>query len=131
MSPLPRWLGRANRRVLNRVMGLVAPRLPGFALLTHAGRRTGRERTVVVNVFRSGAGYRVALTYGRDADWVRNVLAAGGCTLTTRGRRVELVEPHLVHDPTRTWAPPVVRQLLGLLDVPDSLVLTVRPAADG
>lgn len=124
MSPLPRWLGRANRRVLNRAMGTVAPRLPGFAVLTHVGRRTGREHTVVVNVFRAGAGYRVALTYGREADWVRNVVAAGGCTVTTRGRRVELVAPRLVHDPTRAWAPPVVRQLLGLLGVTDSLVLS-------
>ncbi|MFD1506804.1 nitroreductase family deazaflavin-dependent oxidoreductase [Georgenia yuyongxinii] len=127
MSPLPRWLGRANRLVLNRVMGLVAPRLPGFAVLTHVGRRSGREHSAVVNIFRAGPGYRVALTYGREADWVRNVLAAGGCWITTRGRRVELAEPRLVHDPTVAWAPPLVRELLGLLDVPDSLSFTIRP----
>jgi deazaflavin-dependent oxidoreductase (nitroreductase family) len=127
MSPLPRWLGRANRRFLNKVIGPVAPRLPGFAVLTHVGRRTGRTHTTVVNIFRAGPGYRVALTYGRDADWVRNVLAAGGCSVTTRGRRVELAEPRLVHDPTAAWAPPVVRQLLELLGVPDSVSFSVRP----
>ena len=30
-------------------------------------------------------GYLLALTYGPDSDWVKNVLAAGGCELVTRG----------------------------------------------
>lgn len=128
MSPLPRWLARANRRVTNRVLGLAAPHVPGFGVLTHVGSRTGREHTAVVNVFRSGAGYRIALTYGRESDWVRNVLAAGGCTLLTRGRRITLVDPRLVHDPSRSWAPPVVRQVLGVIGAADSMVLSVGPA---
>ncbi|MFH5822687.1 nitroreductase family deazaflavin-dependent oxidoreductase [Georgenia sp. AZ-5] len=127
MSPLPRWVGRLNRRALNRVMRPLAARLPGFAVVVHRGRRTGREYAVPVNIFRDGARYRIALTYGRETDWVRNVLAAGGCIVVVRGRRVELCAPRLVRDPTRAWAPPVVRQLLGVARVPDSLVLDVRP----
>ncbi|GAA1637085.1 nitroreductase family deazaflavin-dependent oxidoreductase [Georgenia ruanii] len=123
MSPIPLWVGRVNKRALNRVMRFVAPYLPGFALLVHRGRRSGREYAVPVNIFRDGAGYRIALTYGPSTDWVRNVRAAGGCRVRTRGRLVELTNPRLVHDPGRSWAPPVVRQILGLAQAPDSLVL--------
>ncbi|WP_226921150.1 nitroreductase family deazaflavin-dependent oxidoreductase [Georgenia subflava] len=126
MSPLPRGIARVNRIALNRVMRVLAPRAPGFALVRHRGRRTGTEHTTPVNIFRSGAGYRIALTYGTETDWVRNVLAAGGCTVIIRGRTVELVEPRLIHDADRSWAPPVVRQILGILHVPDSMVLDVR-----
>jgi deazaflavin-dependent oxidoreductase (nitroreductase family) len=124
MSPIPRAVARANRRVLNPVMRLVAGRLPGFGLLTHVGRRTGRRYTIPVNVFPDGeSGFRIALTYGRNAEWVRNVRAAGRCTLRTRGREVELVEPRLVHDPWRSWAPVPVRQMLGLIRAPDVLIM--------
>lgn len=127
MSPIPRAVARANRRALNPVMRHVAPHLPGFGMLTHVGRRSGRRYTIPVNVFRDGGhGYRIALTYGRDTDWLRNVLAAGRCTLQTRGRVVELVEPRLVHDPSRSWAPSPVRQVLGLIDAPDVLVMRVE-----
>jgi hypothetical protein len=51
-----------------------------------------------VNVFPTEDGYRFALTYGTDTDWVKNVLAAGGCQLETRGRVVRLVAPRLYHD---------------------------------
>ncbi|WP_193314926.1 nitroreductase family deazaflavin-dependent oxidoreductase [Georgenia thermotolerans] len=131
MSPIPLWVGRLNKRALNRVMRFAAPHLPGFALLVHRGRRSGREYAVPVNIFRHDAGYRIALTYGRRTDWVRNVLAAGGCRVRTRGRWVELTNPRLVHDPGRTWAPPVVRQILGLTRTPDSLVLDVAAGGRG
>ncbi|MCK6212196.1 nitroreductase family deazaflavin-dependent oxidoreductase [Georgenia sp. EYE_87] len=124
MSPIPHVVARANRHVLNPLMSRVAGHLPLFGLLTHVGRRSGRVYTIPVNVFRDGErGYRIALTYGRDAQWVRNVLAAGGCTLLTRGRVVELVEPRVIHDAARSWAPVPVRQILGLIRAPDILLL--------
>lgn len=74
--PAPRWLGRFNRVVTNRVTGIVAPRLPGFGVISHRGRRSGRAYTTPVNVFRTAEGYAVALTYGAESDWVKNVEAA-------------------------------------------------------
>jgi deazaflavin-dependent oxidoreductase (nitroreductase family) len=75
-----------------------------------------------VNVFRNQGQYVVALTYGRDADWVRNVQAAGGCDLITRGRRHRLTAAQLVHDESRHRVPRPVRAALRLLDVADFLV---------
>ena len=37
--------------------------------------------------FRVGDGYVVALFYGADSDWARNVLAAGACSTSKRAWR--------------------------------------------
>jgi hypothetical protein len=48
---------------------------------------------------------------------VRNVLAQGGCVLEHRGRRVELGNPRVVHDPGRRLVPAPVRAILRLIGV--------------
>jgi deazaflavin-dependent oxidoreductase (nitroreductase family) len=121
--PGPRWLARANKRVTNRILGPLAPYLPGFGVVTHVGRRSGREYRTPVNVFPQSGRCTIALTYGPESEWVRYVLAAGGCRIETRGRSVELGAPRLVHDEARMAVPPPVRVVLGLLGVADFLVL--------
>jgi deazaflavin-dependent oxidoreductase (nitroreductase family) len=121
--PLPRSLARFNLVATNRVTGLVAGRLPGFAIVEHVGRRSGRVRRTPVNVFRHGDRYVVALTYGRDSQWVRNVLAAGGCEVLTAGRRLRLARPEIVRDPGRALVPAPVRPVLAAIGVEDFLVL--------
>jgi deazaflavin-dependent oxidoreductase (nitroreductase family) len=123
--PLPRALARFNLVVTNPVLGHVAKRLPGFAIVTHTGRRSGREYHSPVNLFRSGDGYVIALTYGSGAQWVRNVLAAGGCTVLTRGRRIALADPRLVRDPSRRPVPAPVRPILAAARVDEFMLLAV------
>ena len=127
--PLPRTLARWNKVGLNRVSTRVAPWMPGFGVVAHTGRRSGRLYQTPVNVFPAGDGYLLALTYGPDSDWVKNVLAAGGCELVTRGRTVRLVSPQLVHDENRRGIRPLERQVLRLIGVADFLSLTTTPAA--
>ena len=63
-----------------------------------------------------------ALTYGPEANWVQNALAAGRFGYRTRrGGRVELVEPHVYRDATRGAMPRPVRPILGLLGVVEFL----------
>jgi deazaflavin-dependent oxidoreductase (nitroreductase family) len=100
-------------RHVNPVMRRVAGRLPAFGVLTHRGRKTGRTYRTPVNVFRRGDTYFFFLTYGSDAQWVKNVIAAGACSLETRGHVVELVEPELITDPELRPAPAVVRFVEG------------------
>jgi hypothetical protein len=69
----------------------------------------------------------VALTYGADSDWVRNVVARGGCELERGGRRIRCRSPRLVHDEGRRQVPPPVRVPLRLLRVTDFLRLEVEP----
>jgi deazaflavin-dependent oxidoreductase (nitroreductase family) len=122
--PIPKVVARLNRRGLNRLTRRIAPRMPGFGVVVHRGRRSGREYQTPVNVFPTADGVRIALTYGADSDWVKNVLAAGGCRLLTRGRELSLTEPRVVHDPSREGTRPVERRVLGLLKVADFLLLT-------
>lgn len=120
--PIPRGVAHFNKRVLNHVMSPIARRMPGFAVVHHTGRWSGRTYRSPVNLFRSADGYTVSLTYGPDADWVRNVRAAGGCHVETRGQDLHLVDPELVTDPSRKRVPLPVRPILGLLKVDHFLV---------
>ena len=87
--------------------------MPGFALLTYTGRTTGRTYHTPINVFRHGNHYVFALTYGSESQWVKNVIAAGGCRMRRMGRDVRLVEPELIVDPTISLMPWPLRFFLG------------------
>jgi hypothetical protein len=78
-------------------------------------------------VFRRSDGFVIALTYGTQADWVRNVLAAGGCELVTRGRTYRLVDPEIVHDETRQAVSRFVRPILRVVGTADFLRLRAAP----
>jgi deazaflavin-dependent oxidoreductase (nitroreductase family) len=99
--PIPRFVRQWNKAGLNRVTRQIAPWMPGLGVVVHRGRRSGRLYQTPVSVFAAEGGYVLALTYGPDTDWVKNVLAAGGCELRTRGRAVQLVCPRLFHDEAR------------------------------
>jgi deazaflavin-dependent oxidoreductase (nitroreductase family) len=94
---------------LDPILLPIVRRLPTFGILTHQGRKTGRTYHTPINVFRRGDTYLFFLTYGSDVEWVKNILAAGSCSLETRGRVVMLVEPQLITDPELRLAPPVIR----------------------
>jgi deazaflavin-dependent oxidoreductase (nitroreductase family) len=123
--PLPRSIARMNRRVTNHLLGGLATRLPGFGVVVHTGRKSRRQYRTPVNVFRRGDRYIIALTYGSNADWVRNVLAHGGCTLETQGRTLHLSRPRLFHEESRYAVPAPVRLILGIVHVYDFLELTL------
>jgi deazaflavin-dependent oxidoreductase (nitroreductase family) len=110
-----RWVAAFNLAVTNRITSPFAGRLPGYGILTHVGRKSGRAYRTPVNVFREPDGFVVALTYGPECEWVRNVMAAGGGRLETRGKSHQLFAPEVVHDPRRRRFPPVVRFVLGIM----------------
>ena len=127
--PIPRMVRQWNTAGLNRVTRRIAPWMPGFGVVMHRGRRSGRLYQTPVNVFVIEDGYVLALTYGPDTDWVKNVLAAGGCELRTRGRVIRLVSPRLFHDEARRGIRPLERQVLRVIGVADFLSLKTAPAA--
>ena len=123
--PAPRWLARFNLYVTNRLLSPIAARLPSMGIVVHTGRKTHRRYPTPVLVFRRGNQFIIALTYGRESQWVRNVLAQGGCELQTQRRTLPLSRPRVFHDEHRRAMPPFVRLILGLLNVSDFLELTV------
>lgn len=124
---LPPWIARFNRRTTNRVTRAFADRLPGFAIVTHVGRRSGKVYRTPINAFRDGNDYLIALTYGAGADWVHNVQAAGGCEIVTRGQRIQLTNPRTITDTTWRWAPLPVRLILRFIGVSQYMRLTQIP----
>jgi deazaflavin-dependent oxidoreductase (nitroreductase family) len=106
--------------VVNPVLRHVAPHLPSFALVRYRGRKSGRRYEIPLNVFRDGDDWAIVLTYGSDAQWVKNVLAAGDAEMTTRGRVVRLVEPRVVGGEALGFLPAPVRafgRLAGVTEV--------------
>lgn len=114
---LGRRMARFNRAVTNPVAVHLAGLLPGTGVVIHVGRRTRRVYRTPVLVFRTKDGFRIALTYGRDSDWVKNALAHGAVRLVTRRREYELSAPEVVIDPHRQHVPWLFRGFLGLLRV--------------
>jgi deazaflavin-dependent oxidoreductase (nitroreductase family) len=99
---LPGWMPRFNKALINRAQRVWAPYLPPLALLTHHGRRSGNAYRTPVLAFRWGNRFAVPLPYGSNADWVRNVLAAGDFDIRRAGRHFHLTNPRIVLDPNPT-----------------------------
>jgi deazaflavin-dependent oxidoreductase (nitroreductase family) len=113
-----------NKAGLNRVMKYVAPRAPNLGLVVHRGRRSGRRYETPVMLFRAGDAFVISLTYGGDrTEWVKNVLAAGGCELRAGGRVLTMTAPRVYHDETRAGVGPLKRRVLGLIGAADFLSL--------
>jgi deazaflavin-dependent oxidoreductase (nitroreductase family) len=119
-----RWVAAFNLAVTNRITSRFAARLPGFGILTHVGRKSGKVHRTPVNVFRAPEGFLIALTYGRESEWVKNVLAAEGCKLETRRVLYQLSAPTIVHDPTRRRFPIPVRIVLWVIGANDFMQLS-------
>ena len=124
--PIPKAMTRFNRAYLNPVMRHLAVRLPFMGVVHHTGRTSGRAYETPVLIFRSGNRVVIALTYGRDVDWVRNVVAAGGGTIRSRGRDLAVVAPVIRTDDTGgVRLPWFVGPILPRLGVHDFLHLRV------
>jgi deazaflavin-dependent oxidoreductase (nitroreductase family) len=121
-----RWLAKVNIAFTNRITTLFAGWLPGFGILTHVGRKSGKVYRIPVNVFRASNGFIVALTYSSQSEWVKNVLEAGGCELKTRGKKYQLSSPNVVHDPTRRRFPIPVRLVLRIVGADEYMELSIR-----
>jgi deazaflavin-dependent oxidoreductase (nitroreductase family) len=82
---LPRWF----LRVPELFFVLHLSRLvPWLVMVVTTGRRTGRARRVVLDVARREEhGLWVLAADGREARWVKNLLADPGCVVWHRGRR--------------------------------------------
>jgi deazaflavin-dependent oxidoreductase (nitroreductase family) len=121
-------LARINRRGPNQVIRSFAGWVAPMAVVVHRGRRSGRRYRTPVMAFRLDDGYVIALFYGAERDWVRNVLAAGGCTLQRAGRQVEATRPErLSVGAGAALVPAPVRLVLPMLRV--TALLRLRDAA--
>jgi deazaflavin-dependent oxidoreductase (nitroreductase family) len=93
---LSRGAARFNRLVTNRIQGLYAWLLPPWAVILHRGRRSGRHYRTPLFAFRRDRTLIIALLYGQESDWLRNLRAGGGQVI--RAGRTFIVRPPEVID---------------------------------
>ncbi|WP_123028914.1 nitroreductase family deazaflavin-dependent oxidoreductase [Mycolicibacterium stellerae] len=93
---VPQWVARFNKHVTNPVQRLWAGWLPGFGILEHVGRKSGKAYRTPLNVFPTDDGVAVLLTYGPNRDWLKNVTAAGNAELRHKGKTIRLTEPRVM-----------------------------------
>ena len=85
-------------RLLNPLVVKRAGR-PGFrmaAQVRHTGRRSGRSYVTPAGARRRGDVIVIPLTFGTQADWVRNVVAAGQCSVRLDGQDYAATHPRLL-----------------------------------
>ena len=92
---LSRRVARFNKLINNRVQGIYAWILPPWAVILHRGRRSGRPYRTPLLAFRRDRTLIIALLYGEQSDWLRN-LRAGGGRVVRAGRTYELSAPRVV-----------------------------------
>lgn len=82
-------MSKDNKRLRTFVKHFVNPLLRNlarssrgpFALLRHVGRRSGKRYEIPIMVWPVEDGFVIALTYGPNVDWLRNLQAAEQGTL--------------------------------------------------
>lgn len=103
----PRSIMRAVHDLDARLYGGRLRPSPHAALLRVVGRRTGREISVPVAVADLGPGEYLVSMLGPNADWVRNVEAAGGEAVLQRSGRSRRIRLEVM---SVEASPPILRR---------------------
>ena len=91
---LPARVRTFNKHVTNRVLrGFTHLSHGPFAIIRHVGRRSKKLYETVIWVWPLREGFVIALTYGPEVDWYRNLLAAGGGTVIWHKRVYTVGKP--------------------------------------
>ena len=88
----------ASVKTFNRFALLLAGRrfIPVWGVLRHRGRKSGHDYSTPLAFISTPGAFFIGLPWGPRTDWVRNVRAAGRCTVRLGGREYECTEPELV-----------------------------------
>src|SRR5262245_12820185 len=104
------------------------------AQIRHVGRRSGRTYTTPVSARRSGDMVVIALTFGNQSDWSRNLRSAGGGSIRIEGQDYQVTQPQFI---SRRHAKPLVQAAFSpleragfrMLGIKQVIVLRIAPAA--
>jgi deazaflavin-dependent oxidoreductase (nitroreductase family) len=123
--PIPHAVTTFNRDVLNKAMVHLAGH-GWFVELEHRGRRSGRTYRVPMMAFDGGGVVTVALTYGPNVDWLRNLRSAGGGRMHVGRELLTLGAPRRLEEATgRARMPQPPRAMLPVLGCHEYVELPV------
>ncbi len=66
------------------------------SIVRHVGRTTGRAYETPVGAVATDDGFVIALPYGSQADWLKNVLASGSAEIVDEGVTYEVDRPEVI-----------------------------------
>ncbi len=66
------------------------------SIVRHVGRTTGRPYETPVQAVATDDGFVIALPYGLNTDWLKNVLAGRSATVVHEGSTYEVDQPEVV-----------------------------------
>ncbi|MCL4560676.1 MAG: nitroreductase family deazaflavin-dependent oxidoreductase [Chloroflexi bacterium] len=118
-----------NKRVINRLTIKIAHLSWGpFCIISHGGRRTGRSYETPIMAFPMDEGFVIAMTYGPDTDWYRNIRRSGNCIIHWHRKiykinKIELLDVKIA----RTYLPGLVKTALQVAGVQDFVKLVSLP----
>jgi deazaflavin-dependent oxidoreductase (nitroreductase family) len=121
MGPIKNTIRHFNKHVLNPIMGNLAGAPIGpVALVRHKGRSSGKQYATPILVFPIEDGFLVALTYGPQVDWYKNVKAADQCGIRWHGTEYTIthIEP-LPRETALPQFPQPEKTILRLLNIDD------------
>ncbi|HEX6799309.1 MAG TPA: nitroreductase family deazaflavin-dependent oxidoreductase [Ktedonobacterales bacterium] len=130
----------SQRPVLARLTHLLNPlilKLAGrryvraYAVIEHRGRRSGRTYATPVAAQPTADGFVIPMAFGEQADWFRNVQAAGECVVRWNGTVYHVVEPELLDEATGRRALGPVERLLAPLFARQFVHLRYAPSSAG
>ena len=103
-----------NKYITNRILRRFARWKRGsFAVLYHIGRKSGKPYETTLMVWPVKDGFIIALTYGPEVDWYRNLLASGQGRLLWHGNTYQVGQPEPIDTEAALPAlPPAFRQVL-------------------
>ena len=93
LMPAPLSITPYVKRFANPVLVNLAGR-GWFVELEHIGRKSGTAHRTPLLAFRHDDTMTIALTYGPDVQWLKNLRAAGGGRMHWRGKMLLLGPPH-------------------------------------
>jgi hypothetical protein len=123
---------RVGIRRLNPLMLSLAgsPLLPMLAVMYHRGRRSGRSYATPLGARPVADGFVIPITFSEQANWFRNVQAAGGCVIRWKGANYPLIDPEVIDWATaRSAFYPVERALMPIIGIEQFVWLRHAPAS--
>jgi deazaflavin-dependent oxidoreductase (nitroreductase family) len=92
---MPVWLERFQIKYVNPMLRPLSKRLPGFAVIKHRGRTSGKDFETIVTAYRKDELVAIGLMHGKT-NWVKNVLAAGEADIHVGRKDLHLVNPRVL-----------------------------------
>ncbi len=122
---LPQRLARFNRHVTNPIQRLWAGWAPSFGILEHVGRKSGKRYRTPLTVFPTADGVAILLTYGRNRDWLKNIVAADRARIQRNGRTFGVTDPRVMsRAQAAEFVTPRWRPLFARLPFDEAVLLT-------